>query len=365
MNFNWEYSIAFIMAMFMITTSCKKDVVEIPEENDPVFRADGTLGGESFSIVAGDDNAYMYTMTTIENGVNIYSGEISNGEFSIRLGIYDGLLDKPAHVVENDLLNVTPIYAYDANQELLVLSKNTMLSMSQSQSINKIEWFVDGDWKATNEYVIREPGKYNVCADIYHVGASQPFTLCNEMIVGYDNNVNCKIDFSINQQGLLNAEVNDLGYGAQSIEWFLNGSSFGTQSNVYQHQLPTGYSVLTAKVSFPGGFERTKSVLVNGSNVQFTANDFTIFEQQANSSLPARDFNLRLDILKDGKHYASIDCENEGSTLAITGFEYYGKNDSGKDVYKVSAVISAEVKTDGSMKSIPVNFSTTFGIEIP
>ena len=355
----------FLIALLAVSvTSCKKDVVEIPQENDPVFRADGNLGGESFSIIAGDDNAYMYTMTTVENGVNIFSGEISNGDFSIRMGIYDGFIDKPSHVVENDLLNVSPVFAYDADQELLVLSKNTMLSLSQSQSINKIEWFVDGDWKATNDYVIKEPGKYNVCAEIYHVGSSAPYMLCDDVIVGYSNNVNCKIDFSV-AGGTLNAEINDMGYGMQSVEWFLNGSSLGTATNLNQQQLPSNYSVLSAKVSFSGGYVRTKSVLVNGTYSQFTANDFTIFEQQANTSVPNRDFNVRLDIHKDNKYYTTIDCENEGSTITITGFEYYGKNDNGKDVYKVSALVNAEVKTDGSMKSIPVNFSTTFGIEIP
>lgn len=364
MGFRWFKNTLLIALMAIGASSCKKDVVEIPQENDPIFRADGNLGNESFSIVAGDDNAYMYTMTEIENGVNVFSGEISNGNFSIRLGIYDGYIDKPNHIVENDLLNVAPIFAYNADQELLVLSKNTMLSLSQSQSINKIEWFVDGDWKATNEYVIKEPGKYHVCAEVYHFGSSAPSMLCDDVIVGYNKNVNCQIDFSV-IGGTLNAEINDMGYGMESVEWFLNGNSLGTTPNLYQQQLPGSYSVLSAKVVFSGGFVRTKSVLVNGSNSQLTANDFTIFEQQANSTVPNRDFNIKLEIHKDNKYYTSIDCSNAGSTITITGFEYYGKNDNGNDVYKISATVNAEVKAAGSMKSIPVNFSTTFGIEIP
>lgn len=355
-----------VLLSFVWLTSCTKDIVEVPQENDPVFKAEGMFGNDPFSIVAGDDDAYMYTMTSSENNVSIFSGEISNGTFSIRLGLYDGLLDKPSHVVEDDLMNVAPSFARSENEELLVLSKNTMLSLAQSQNINKIEWFVDGAWKATNEYVFYEPGIYNVCAEVYHVGNSSPYTMCDQVIVGYQRHVNCEIEFSVNQMGQMNAEIDAYGNTVDFVEWSFNGNSIGSSSSLLsQYQLPMSYGVLSAKVHFSGGFVRTKSVLVNGAYSQLAANDFTIFEEQSNTTVPYRDFNVRLDILKDGKYHTSMICDNTNSQITITGFEYFGKNDNGKDVYKVSAIISAMVKADGSIKSIPVNFSTTFGIEIP
>ena len=116
-------------------TSCKKDVVEIPESNDPIFRTEGTFGSENFEIIAGDNGAYMFTMTEVQNGVNVFSGKISNGNFSVELGIYDGHIDMPAYDALNELLNLTPIFSANDSTPLVTLSKSMLSTMSGSQYI--------------------------------------------------------------------------------------------------------------------------------------------------------------------------------------------------------------------------------------
>ena len=70
-----------------------QDKIEIPESNEPVFRVYGTFDGDSLNLIAGDDGAYMHTMTKVENGVNIFTGIISNETMSFEVGVFDGNLD--------------------------------------------------------------------------------------------------------------------------------------------------------------------------------------------------------------------------------------------------------------------------------
>ena len=74
---NINYILIAISLLVMV--SCKKDKIEIPESNEPVFRVYGTFDGDSLTLIAGDDGAYMHTMTKLENGVNIFTG-INNGQ---------------------------------------------------------------------------------------------------------------------------------------------------------------------------------------------------------------------------------------------------------------------------------------------
>ncbi len=103
-------TLLFLGIILLALTSCKKNKVEIPESNDPVFRADGTFGSNTFSIIAGDDDVYMHTMTMLEQNVEVVSGKIANNEFGIEIGIYNGFIDQPNHQFENDF-NLSPIFA--------------------------------------------------------------------------------------------------------------------------------------------------------------------------------------------------------------------------------------------------------------
>jgi len=93
----------------ILLTSCTKNKIEIPESNDPVFTLEGTFEGDSISLIAGDNNAFMHTMTYNENGVNLYSGQITDGNFSVKLGVYDGYLDFPVNEAVQDIANSTPV----------------------------------------------------------------------------------------------------------------------------------------------------------------------------------------------------------------------------------------------------------------
>jgi hypothetical protein len=345
-------------------TSCKKDQIVIPESNEPVFVTEGTMGGEAFRIVAGDNGAFMHTMTFEENGVDVFSGKLSDGNLSIELGIYDGMLDMPLSQAVVEMLNITPSYSATSTQPLMVLSKSILASMSASQEIESIEWIVDGNNIGTNEASIYEPGLYNVCGHITFMSGGTAY-LCNELIVGYTRNANFTIDFSVDQMsGMLTAGIDATpGSQIEFVNWFINDIPV-TGNAILQTQLNQNAENLKAEVHFQGDIIRTKVACVSGVNYAHTVNDFTIFETLSTNFTP-RDFNIRLRIEEGESIYLSERADNESSTMQITGIEYYGKNSNNKDVYKVSANLNAQVREVTSLKTLPVVFSTTFGVEVP
>lgn len=357
-------NIIFAGLMVLGLFSCKEDQIQLPKSTDPVFVTSGTIGGEAFQLVAGDDNAYMYTMTEEENNVQVFSGEISNGVFSIQLGIYDGLVDQPAHEPLVELANVNSLFAHnDGNTVFLTLSKAALQSMPNSQYIDEIKWFVDGEFKGWNEVEIKEPGVYNVCGEITF-SDGETATLCNELIAGYKRNANCKIQFIPQQQqpGQIMVSVAEETQAVDKVRWFLNNQFVAETGGTFQTQVPGSINELKCEVYFANGVVRTKRLLVNVPNQNHCANDFSIFEYLASPKF--QDFHVRLLIEKDGISYSSEIVNNSNASIDISKFEYYGKNEQNKDVYKVSATINAEVKQVGGTAVLPVNFTTVFGIEL-
>ncbi|GEM_PF-582222 len=359
----WGRKIVVLSTLSLLSlTACKKDIVEIPEANDPVFRTSGTMGAETFEIVAGDNGAYMHTMTLVENNVDVFSGRISDGTFSVEMGIYDGNVDMPA--VQPALLigNLSPSFSLDSEQPLIKLSKAELASMAAGQYIDQIEWFVNGDFVGLNEAVITRPGKYEVCAEIMYLDGATA-SLCNEIIAGYELSANYMIDFSIAEAGALTASIDNMGNEMSAVKWFVDGDEIWS-GEFCQTSVTAGPHILTSEVRFVNGVTRRKSALIDGSNWQHACNDFTIFEFQAPTPIDARDFNVRLLIERNGKQYSSELVNNENSSVSITGIEYYDDNANGNPVYKISADVDAMVREVGTMKNVPVSFSTIFGIEI-
>ena len=152
-------TIAYCCLIIISLASCKKEEVVLPESNDPVFRVDGSFDGQNFSLVAGDNNAYMHTMTEIVNGVEVFSGNLSNGDFSVEMGVYNGLIDMPSSQVVLELVDLNPNFSMNSAQGLMFLSKNMLVSPS-GQYIEQIFWYIDGVFAGVNDVVIYDPGKW-------------------------------------------------------------------------------------------------------------------------------------------------------------------------------------------------------------
>lgn len=352
-----------LCAVVMLTLgSCTKEVINLPEPNDPVFTLNGTMAGIEFNLIAGDDNAFMHTGSEMVNGVNLFSGELSNGEFSLELGIFDGMVDKPGHITVDEIQNSVPTFASHSSQPLVVLSKSMLGS---SQVITRVDWYINNTFAGTNEVEIREPGKYSVCAFITFANGDSN-NLCEDIIVGYERNANFSIQyaFQVGQQGgAISANILAVDAGVESVEWFVDDVSMGSNLT-FDTVLEPQSTRVKAIVHFDNGTVREKMVIIDGYNNVYSAKSFSVMEMSSSYQSQNQDFNVRLIIKSNDKTYLSEYANNKNSSLVISGVEFYGKNTEGNDVYKVSGVVSAVVMESVTEKMVSVNFATVFGVEI-
>lgn len=353
--------IALIALMVVSLSSCKKGQIEIPEENDPVFTIEGTLGSETISLIAGDNNAFMFTSTKMENGVRLFSGEISDGSTSIEMSIFDGKLDMPDHLPEIDLASAVLRFAKRSGDPLVVLSKE---GLNQNQNISSIVWYINGTSTYAEEAPIYEPGKYDVCALVKFYGSTQAQQLCDEIIIGYERSANCYINFTI-ANNILGANIVSTGAGIVSVSWMLDGVPFGNNTQLLEESIDSNAHTLTAKVTFDNGVVREKSCIVNGGNPLQSVHDFSIFEITSGSNFTNQDYHVKLKVRHANHVYKTVLANNENSSISLLGIEYYGKNADNKDVYKATVQIQAIVMDVVTEKLLPINFTATLGIEVP
>lgn len=352
-------SCALVLSL-LVLVGCQKQELPYEDSNTPIFEVRGTIGNEELVVVAGDNNAYMYTSTKLVNGVRVFTGELSDGETSIEFGLFDGNIDTPNSTPEVDLQNVVLEFARRYHDPLAILD---MASIVPNQNGTHVEWYINGSFAGSGEIAIYEPGKYDVCAHVTFL-TGQTEQLCDEIILGYQRNANCNIDLSLGQNAI-DADINPNGEPVQNVEWFLNDSSIATGMSL---NYPITYGIgnkLTAKVTFANGVVREKSCFIDGTDPSQWISDFSVFEYGSTPSITPQDYQARLIIQKDGKTYRSVQADNEGSTITLLSLEPYEDNANGNSTYKAVLQIEGVVMEMSTEKMIPVNFTTAIGVEVP
>ena len=346
----------FIGLVILLASACKKDVIEIPESNTPVFRVDGLIDGEAFELIAGDNNVYMHTMTVEEYGVNVFSGRIGGDDLSIEIGVYDGNIDflttapQPATIL--------PVFSQVSAAPLVILSKD---SFENAQNITSIVWSVDGVEVGVNTYAIYERGIFDVCAEVTFVDGSDK-TMCDELMIGYNHNANCELNASLMGGGIVNVAATNATQQINFINWYVNGVPMG-QSLELVSDLGATLTTVTADVHFKNGVVRTKSVILSGYDYQKFVNDFTMFENESDLTVP-QDFNIRVKVMKNGQELRSDQATNVSSKVHITALDYYGLNSAGNKVFKVSGIVNGNLKELASGEEVDFTMNIVFGIEI-
>ncbi len=352
-----KHKIILIGLLFLVFTSCKKSKVEIPESNDPVFKASGLFGSNNFSIVAGDDDVFMHTMTDIVNGVEVISGKIANNDFGIEIGIFNGFIDQPNHQFESDF-NIYPTYAKENLQPLVVLHKSNFSNAAEIQTIN---WTIGNDY-FQGSAPIYEAGKYMVCAEIIYLNNTVK-NLCNELIIGYNREETGKITSTYNDiTNELKAYIEPINSSIESIQWFIDDVYISNSDTLISTVTQNSHEI-KVKIQYSNGVYREKAMIKNTYDDSQTIEDFTFFENIP-AGFIAQDYNVRIKVYQNGTTYESMKANNSNSSIVITGLSYYGKNPDGFDVYKINATINCKVKENGGTTEIPLVFSTVFGIEI-
>lgn len=349
--------IFFIGCLIFVSTACDK--VEKPNisSNSPVFMANGTINGDPFSIVAGDDDAFMHTHSRQDRGVDVFGGTLSNDSFFVEMEIYNGNVDIPQNNPESVFAQQLS-FVSSSTQPLVVLNKNTF---SNTLLIEEVVWKINDSIVSTNIYQIFDPGFYDICGEFSFVDGTKK-TLCETVLIGYRQNAKAIIEMVQNQDGILDGWLTPVNCNLTSIKWYLNNSLISELPS-WSTAITQGFQTIEVQANFANGANKKMKAVFDGTNISRNIQSFSIFESDT-SHQNFRDFSVRLRLHQNGTTYSSDFADNSSSSITINKVEYYQKNAQGNDTYKVEAEISAKVQENlGSSPKI-INFTTTFGFEV-
>lgn len=354
---NYSFINGILILLVLWTSSCKKEEIEDPiTSNSPIFKAEGSLGSENFFVEAGEDNFYMQTYSEVINGVDFFSGKLSNGAFEIEMGIYDGNLDFSSSNFSQDLPENIG-FANLPSSPITTLSKEML---PNSLMIDQVKWYVNGVLAGTNTAKIMTPGIYNVCANMTFLDGSEG-SLCNEMILGYMKHATCQLRHFLSSGGVFQGWIETSSETINSVKWFIDNVHVSDNIKLIT-SLDQQSHLITAEISFENGVKRKKSMLIDGSLSGKFIDDFSVFENE--TTTVNWDFDVSISVKKDGKEYVSATADNTSSTLHITDVKFYGTNSAGKSVIKISADVSCLLKESSTGNIVPFTCSTVFGVEV-
>ncbi len=350
-----------IGVLFLISTliaSCKKDAIkDLPTSNAPVFNTTGTIDGQSFELIAGENNAFMHSFTEVVNGVNKFTGKLSDGLIEVELGIFDINIDK-ANLDILSSVNSSVLGATIPNSPIVKFNKNEFFNESV---IDHIQWYANSVFIGTDSAMISIPGIYSVCSFVTFLDGTQQ-SVCNDVIVGYKQNANYKLNHVFDNDGVAKMWINVQQGTVQDIEWSIDGEVVSNEDD-FKSDLEYGGHIISSKVTFTNGVVKTKSIFVDSDINSKFIDDLSQFEMNPINSI-LWDGKVQLIVRKNNNEYRSDYTGNQSLSVNVQSFNYYGKNDNGNDVYKLNATISSNLKNTSSGTIVPVNFTTNFGVEI-
>jgi hypothetical protein len=348
------FHIAFVLGVLF---SCNKNQVEDPlVQGPPIFNVNATIDGDKISVAAGENGFVLTTSTEWKNGVRLFCGKLANNDIEIGMGIFDGHLDMP-NLSMNSIAGQELEFHSNVQEELLDLSVDMFPNAEQ---IEQIKWYVDGVLEGINDLQINEPGKYTICAAVTFESGSQAM-LCNEMILGYSKSAVAQVRHFIDWEGHVQAWVDVDGSSVDHIEWKLDGQNISV-SNTLNCTVSPQFHTVSAVIYFQDGSVREKSALIDGKVEGNFLDDFSIFENMP--SLYLSDYSIVLTLKKDNMNYSSVYANNQMSSVFIKSIDYYGKNASGKPVFRISAQIDCILGQVGTSEVIPFQGDLNFGIEV-
>lgn len=347
--------IALSLVALLTLFACQKEIVSIPDSNEPIFYLSGTVGQDSLTSTAGE-GALMKTEIKQINGVPFYSGKLSTENESLEIGFYGGNIDFKDSQSKN-LLELSKVdYAIKSTTPLFALEKEFFDDISD---IQYIRWFVDGQFFGLNELKLFNPGRYDVCGEfIYQDGSIE--RVCNQLIIGYKKNKIFNIkNFNIVDSDLIlwvDGNTSDL----EKVEWFVGEELIGSGENIsFTHQ--TGFNHINSRVKYKNGIYRERNIAVNKEFPGRTINDFGVLE---NSSSYAQDYKVKLTYTKEGKTYVSDLSANQLNQFNIHQLSTYQSNAKGAITLKLDFDLAAKLISKTSSNSIQLNLKGTWAIPL-
>lgn len=345
--------IILIFSLLEFTGCTKDELPEIPESNSPIFRIDGEINGEEFSIEAGEGGWLMEDETKEVNGVNIFSGILKNNENEISLSLYDGGVNINSslydQIINSDQLTLSPDY----EKPLLNFSKN---NFSNGQFIEFIKWKVNGDKIDGESLIIDEPGIYNVCANIkFYQGGS--IKICNDYILGFKNNANFDLAVSdVYNDSVKVKIVSDYPY--ENISWRKKEQVISTEEEaiLIKNGQIDDWSVA---VDFSNGVKEKREFIFN-----FNIGDMGLydFKYLTNDNLPVYDYTAKMNFNLDQGSF-SLKQFSQDSSISLEEIKKYDSSGD-KDIYLIKGSYEGEMQNNETEDFVDAKFNFTFALSI-
>lgn len=337
-----------------VLVSCKKDPIEIqdlPESNDPVFRVTGTIDNEPVSLEAGLGGAKIEFAQQYRNNVLFSLAQMVKGTEKYRIGVFDGNTELPP--LSSFLQNGDTLFLADRfSTPLAVLSRS---NHSNADKITSIKWYVDGEYKATNEYNILEPGEYEVCGE-YEFFNGYKETVCNTLKVGFLNKMKVEMrHFMVSPYKAQLWLSGEDTLNIANVKWYsgdtLLGEGLSTYGDVWY------YSKVRAEITSVDNKKYVHEILVNGTNLGCYSEDFNAFVTPVTKTW---DYAVAVEIEKNGESFSTLNSDNFKSKLFVDKMEVYEVRANGDVVYKIEGRIDAKLSNANQSKSFFIHLNYVY-----
>jgi hypothetical protein len=345
----------FLYFLILISLiSCKKEINEIPESNQPIYFIEGEIDGENVFFEVDDELVTFQSSTEIINGVDFFKGNITSNDIDLEIGLFDGNIDKTSSLTEI-LSNIQSINFSDFKEmDLLNLNKYLFIN---PEVISKIEWFVNGNFHSLNTLKITEPGKYELCAKCYFTDQTIE-TICNDVILGYKKNTKFSLDYKIDENKTLNASINSYGESIETINWYID-DVFYSSDLILTNKIDQKVHKIKALINFKNGVSRTRTILVDGNENKHSMLDFGFFE---NENKYSNDFKLKMNLKIGGIQYFSNLIDNNSNHFELSEISFIGVDENSYKHYVLKGNLNANLFASQTSEIKNVNLSISWGI---
>jgi hypothetical protein len=343
-----------LTSLILFNYACsKKDLPEIPYENNPVFNVVGTINNVNVDLHAGENNALMLPSTESLNNVEQFTGRLSDGETAMTIRIFDTNIDIPA--LSGNFVEMTN-YQVGQQYGTTPLLKISPGDFSNYGAIDYITWNVDGVQQTNSTLIIYEPGKYTLCAEIYFNNGEEA-SVCNSAIVGYETHADFVLNWDIIQNNEINALIEAPDNNISSVKWYIDNVFLSDSTQFNLSNIPNNF-ILKAEVQFQNGVIAERKVYVNKSYIDYSIEDFILIGQESTLEW---DTAVTFTIEKNGITYQSINGTTN-SAFNINAVSDYQSNADGSKVKLLKGTLDAPFLNTSNGTIVNGTFEIEIGV---
>lgn len=348
-------NLLILLSVALVFGACRKDELpDVPNENNPVFNIQGTLGNQSLALHAGKKGAYMDTEVKSWNNVDFYSGRLGSENTSLSISLYPSSIDIPNTNKEFEELSEYEIADPTGVSSLLTLSSE---DFEFNQNIENIQWTIDDEPQTTAELNVLEPGKYMVCAEVnFSTGFSE--STCNTVIVGYERNADFQLKWNMLGGGTIESYIDAPNSSVEEVQWYLN-DEWVSDSIHYLNSGTFETFHLKAVVKFANGTVAEREVFIDRYSKELSIEDYASMEQSTNLRW---DNKVQFTIQIDGETYVSVQNGNDDAKLIIDEIVDFDSDEETHQVKVLKGTLNIPFKNTQTQEVIPGDFEVEIGV---